>query len=568
MSSNVEAASLTDGLLEPRFVSEITGEFFVPAYQRGYRWGAPEVERLLDDLRESNGQTYYLQPLVVKSRGEDSWELVDGQQRLTTLYLIVQYMLKEGLQNVGPSYRIMYETREGSSDFLEQLAEADSLANIDYAHIFGAYRTIADWFERDANSRQYIANKIYGYLFESVKVIWYEAPESMDSTELFTRLNVGRIPLTDAELVKALLLTKLGDDGNGADRAHEVAAQWDAFERDLRPPELWAFITGSADGEATHISLLLDTLAGGPRGRERPPFHTFESLRARIDTDPLGFWNDVTDLHSLVVGWYEDRDLFHRIGYLAALGESFAELVRLSEGETRSEFEAALVERIKNRINLTDEKLVDLDYESDGDKCAQVLLLMNVETVRRTNERSARFSFEAHAAGDWSLEHVHAQNAQALKTVEQWSAWLSLQKEAIESMRDVGAEHDELLSQIDSELPGITRQSFEVLERRVRSVLSPESEVPEGLHLLPNLALLSATDNSALSNSLFLTKRKRIIEMDRDGCYIPVCTRNVFLKYYSDHEDQQPYFWAREDRDAYFAAMREQLVPYLEVDDA
>lgn len=104
----------------------------------------------------------------------------------------------------------------------------------------------------------------------------------MDSTELFTRLNVGRIPLTDAELVKALLLSRSQAAPGQTDRALEIAAHWDGFERDLRSPEVWAFVTGESQDRATHISLLLDTLAGGPTGRDRPLFHTFESLRSAI----------------------------------------------------------------------------------------------------------------------------------------------------------------------------------------------------------------------------------------------------------------------------------------------
>ena len=70
-------------LLEPRLVGDITGSFLVRDYQRGYRWGADEVRRLLDDIRDAGSHDYYLQPVVVKKLGDGQWELVDGQQRLT-----------------------------------------------------------------------------------------------------------------------------------------------------------------------------------------------------------------------------------------------------------------------------------------------------------------------------------------------------------------------------------------------------------------------------------------------------------------------------------------------------
>src|SRR6478735_8615179 len=104
--------------LEPMLVGDIEGAFYVPDYQRGYRWGAVEVERLLDDLEASAGEPYYLQPVVVKERPDGAWELVDGQQRLTTLYLLFRFMQKESLQSMGPGFSLEYETRPSSADYL------------------------------------------------------------------------------------------------------------------------------------------------------------------------------------------------------------------------------------------------------------------------------------------------------------------------------------------------------------------------------------------------------------------------------------------------------------------
>jgi Protein of unknown function DUF262 len=271
-------------LLEPKLVGEIQDAFFVPAYQRGYRWGTSEVGHLLDDVHESGGEPYFLQPVVVKPRPEGKWELVDGQQRLTTLYLILKYMHDQGLQGTGPTFSLEYETRPSSQAYLESPDEARSQENIDFFHIWEAYQCIDAWFERfEPGLRQHVANQLYGYLFDSVRVIWYQAPADLDSTVLFTRLNIGRIPLTDAELVKALLLSRAGSSRGRTDRSHEIAAHWDVVERDLRAPEVWAFATGKPAQEPTHISLLLDTLADmdsdGGSGRERPLFHTFETLR-------------------------------------------------------------------------------------------------------------------------------------------------------------------------------------------------------------------------------------------------------------------------------------------------
>lgn len=119
----------------------IEGAFFIPSYQRGYRWTADEVTKLLDDIWESTGKRYSLQPIVVKSLGGGKWELIDGQQRLTTLWLLLRFMNKG-----EPRYHLEYQTRAGSQAYLRELDAAQAEENIDYFHMHQAHTTIAGWF--------------------------------------------------------------------------------------------------------------------------------------------------------------------------------------------------------------------------------------------------------------------------------------------------------------------------------------------------------------------------------------------------------------------------------------
>lgn len=555
-------SNLREATLEPKLIGDIEGTFFVPSYQRGYRWGEVEVRRLLEDIAESFDLPYYLQPVVVKPHG-DEWELVDGQQRLTTLYLVMQYMKNAGLQSTGASYSMRYETRTGSADYLDAPDPDRSQENIDYFHIHAAYKCISDWFEGHEHRRQHMANRFYGALFEQVRVIWYQAPDDADATTLFTRLNVGRIPLTDAELVKALLLSRCRD--GDVDRALEVAAQWDAIERDLRQPDVWAFITGSARREPTHISLLLDTLAGGPAGRDRPLFHTFETLRAQIASDPTGFWERVVDLHSLVLGWYEDRNLFHKIGFLVSTGTSLAGLISSARGRRKSEFEAELDRLIRLALGLSESALRDLDYGSAATERA--LLLMNVETVRLRQHSSERYSFREHAVGGWSLEHIHAQNAERLNKAEQWVEWLRLHDEALAALPEAAeGTYDDLRTRIAQARVAITEAKFRALEQELTEIFSSSDDTATtGVHSIANLALLDRDTNSALNNGVFEVKRRAIIARDKAGDYIPVCTRNAFLKYYTTAEAQQIQFWGAQDMEGYLNELVSTLSPYLGV---
>ena len=66
---------------------------------------------------------------------------------------------------------------------------------------------------------------------------------------------------------------------------------------------------------------------------------------------------------------------------------------------------------------------------------------------------------------------------------------------------------------------------------------------------------------------MFEVKRREILRLDREGYYIPVCTRNVFLKYYTAEASEQLHFWSAVDRDAYYAAIESELAPYLSEED-
>jgi hypothetical protein len=579
--------------LSHKYVGVIRGTFVVQDYQRGYRWGADEVQHLLDDIWNSEGRDYSLQPVVVKldkenvgEQGHD-WELIDGQQRLTTLYLIFHYMQKQGWRKTGAPYSIDYKTRPGSAAYLKTLDPAIYKTNIDYFHMYKAYERIGQWFQSlgdDEFGLEDKASRFSGYLFRSVRVIWYEAPARTIATELYTRLNVGRIPLTDAELVKAQLISGLRETQTdvaqeSSVRTQEVAAQWDGIERDLRDPDVWHFLVWENDYDEeypTRISLLLDTEADTRKPfkstGKRPRHHTFETLRGEIKTRPLEFWNAVLESHALILGWFANHSLYNKIGFLVATGTSFGTLVQLAQGQKKSDFEKFLIGRIRGAIDVGESKLSNLSYDkpSDRSKLLNILLLMNVEAVSRTGRR---FPFRRHVGETWSLEHIHAQNAESLNKLAQWKAWLEAHQKALR----VIAGQQALVQEIEMSLQQADTSSdfgptFQRLAARVMEVFSAPtgdaSVLDHRPHSISNLALLSRSDNSALNNAVFEVKRRIVLEIDRnidgkqDG-YIPVCTRNVFLKYYADPDETQIHLWSPQDRVGYLKAIASTLKEYL-----
>lgn len=567
-----------EATLEPRLVMKgdadkayVEGEFFVASYQRGYRWGRHEVRQLLDDIRANAKaaevtrtipNNYYLQPIVVLRRDDGSWELVDGQQRLTTLFLITKY-IKKKFEDAQVEYSLTYETRDESREYLDTLDPTRREENIDFFHIAAAYDAIEEWFnEPEHGTPLQSAIDLHTALTKWVYVIWYEAPKGTNPSDLFTRLNRDRIPLTDSELIKALVLSNSGAAAGQPGRQEEIAAQWDSFERDLRDEQFWAFLTGKTTKRPTHIDFLFESMTPAAGLRVRPRYWTFEKVRDDMETrGAAAFWRDVVARHGLLTGWYHDRELYHRIGYLVAVGDSVPELIAASQSQTHSAFRDGLVGRTRQRLKLSSDDISLLRYGKDDAKCTNVLLLMNVETVLASSDPGSRFSFHAYARDGWSLEHIHAQNSQGLKKENQRRDWLEAHAKKIRATgwsAELQPNVDKVIALIDSHLALPTGKTDDigfqdVLDKVFELFGAPGRDATEeDMHGLGNLALLQRDFNSKLNNAVFALKRERILELDESGAYILPCTRNVFLKYYTAAEDQQLSIWGPQDQEPYY----------------
>ena len=554
--------------LKTKLVGELEGDFIIPAYQRGYRWNE-EVKMLLDDLSEiPEGANYCLQPIVVKKLDNDKYELIDGQQRLTTLLLIYKYMASLNLP-FKQKFSLEYEIRKNSRVFLDAINESvlgKTADNIDEYFIIEAYRTIRDWFQAQSD-QPLAAFNLYKKFGERISVIWYEIDSNEDAISLFTRLNIGKIPLTNAELVKAIFLSR----NNGVDERYqlEISTQWDTMENELHDDGFWYFITNKkADLYPTRIELLFDLMAN-KADDDRERLRTFFWFMDQVKSDEfkdkkINLWKQVIENFQRLKEWYKDHELYHKIGYIiAARQETLSELKSKSSTMSKTAFRDSLDSYIAESISFKKD-FQELSYTNDYNDIEKLLLLFNVESVRQNGDKSMRFPFDKHKkqAGGWSLEHIHAQQSQGLNKQEQWNEWLNLH---VESLRNIDAvKHAELIEEIEQRDEKITGEQFEELFNKVIEALEFEKNL-DYIDALENMALLGKFENSALNNSTFDVKRDKILEMDKKGDYIPICTRRVFLKYYTPSDKNQLHFWGEEDRKAYMKAMNEVLKPYLSI---
>lgn len=557
--------------LTTKRVGEITGDFIIPSYQRGYRW-KEEVKILLDDINEiPDGENYCLQPIVVKKTDDNKYELIDGQQRLTTLFLILGY-IRTFRPKLQQKYTIDYEIREKSKEFLSNIDFDninDNAENIDEYFIKEAAKTIKNWFDSSTdadNTASLIANK----LNNKISVIWYEINGTEDAISLFTRLNIGKIPLTNAELVKAIFLSR----NNGIDERYqlEISTQWDDIEKELHDEKLWYFITNKkAEDFSTRIELLFDLMADkkdGDKERYRTFFWFMEQSKSdEYAGNKIKLWEQVIETFQRLKEWFIDSELYHKIGYLITVNsKSLRELISESSEKGKNDFRRSLNQSIAESIDFNKEYL-DLSYENKYDlpNIEKLLLLFNVQSVFQNGDKSMRFPFDKHKnkKGGWSLEHIHAQQSEGLNTKALWNEWLDLH---VQSLKNIdGTQNAALIEEIESRnKENITVESFNAWFEKMIQALNLEQNI-DYIHMLSNMALLGTFDNSALNNSTFDVKRDKIIEMDKNGDYIPICTRRVFLKYYTPSDKNQLHFWGKADRDAYVEAMNATLKPYLSI---
>lgn len=538
-----------------------SASFFIPSYQRGYRWDKQQVLNLLDDIYDfmvnagtGSSEFYCLQPVVVRnSEKEDNglplYEVIDGQQRLTTIALILIYLNEE-------PYKLTYETRLDSNNFLkniqQELNEGNDLKNIDFHFFKQAFLTIGEWFQQPRENRRTLKNKFLIALGETVKVIWYEVEPHVEVREVFSRLNIGKIPLTNAELIKALILSNTPKN-----QRFELASEWDQIERKLRQDRLWYFIQPSKI-YTNRIEFLLDIYTKNVTSSHHDPFYTFYQMAKEECFERV--WLTIKSYLARFEEWYEDKELYHLLGYLTQYKSItiYMDLYDSKDILEKQDFRRKLKKDINKEIDAI--RLEDLYYGGpDNIKIKKVLLLFNIITTLKQKNDEARFPYDRYVKERWSIEHIHAQNTEGFNTKEQWLAWIKDAVYVLNQFKKISPElsYVELIESLESNLKeNITKEKFTELFEAV--LKATEDQFGSNIHGLENLVLLDRDINSALSNHFYPIKYMKLKEYDKQGSFIPLCTRNTFMKYYSKEVDNFQ-LWSEQDGNDYIEAIREAL---------
>lgn len=564
--------------LVPKSIGEMMEaqiQFWIPSYQRGYRWTSLQVTELLDDIWEfhkmdpKKDDFYWLQPIVVKDH-ENGIEVIDGQQRLTTVLLIVKYIQSIIPYYEGTGYTLTYETRNGSGAYIANIinGEVNRNDNIDYYHMYNAFETISNWFKQHPEKNSPV--HIWQRLTEQVKVLWYELDSHYDSIDLFTRINIGKISLTNAELIKALFLSKtnLGPNTSQHDyiklKQIELATQWDQIETNLQHPDFWYFLQPVHTKYDNHIEWIFELItANFPKTLDIKTsyrtFHAFhDEIERRVDNGEQRYevveslWREILALYYQFNEWYINRELYHLVGYLLTIGQPIKNILANAQTMKKDEFVKSLYNMIKHRIR--DWDITELDYEHDKSKVRDTLLLYNIMTLQQDKNSKQLFDFDRFKNEKWDIEHIHALQSQVLKKQEEQLEYI---KDALQFVEDT--DFKSVLEQSLQTIKGeaIEAEEFEKIQQQIVDYFGNGYS-----NHISNCTLLDARTNRSYKNNIFPKKREEIINRDQNGVYIPLCTKNVFLKYYSK-QTTQIHYWNKEDREAYMQNILDVLAPVI-----
>lgn len=579
--------------------------FYIPNYQRGYRWKQIQVKDLLNDIAdfisspEKSSDFYCLQPLVVKETvpnpsdfindlpKADSdralqttreaiakntrWEVIDGQQRLTTIYLILSYLAQDNNERYFDKeqlYELAYETRSDSADFLQNIGtgKAPKEHSVDFLFMNKAYNTIAEWFkDKDSAYRELFTQN----LLNKVKFIWYETTEK--STTVFKRLNLGKIGLTNAELIKALFLNRSNFRGSEHKKII-IASQWDEFESRLQNDDFWLFIHSPQYDKPTRMEFIFNLICdmnildeyiwpkeiheennknsviGTDKYRTFRYFDAFfKSASAHQAANAKDIeiielcWMEVKGIFRVFEEWYTDLKLYHYVGFLINEGMSVTELLKLwsthynpsgTDDKTKScsdkmEFLEALKKKIKEKIAQCRD--LEQQYEIDGScpktACRPLLLLHNIQTVIDQNKGFSqredyklgvfyKFPFHLYKKESWNVEHIDSNTTNELDTETEKMNWLRVSWYFLPDKHELRDEIKKYMDEKDAE-----KKNFEKLHLKILQHFESKggSMNKEEKNQIKNFVLLDEHTNKSYGNAIF--PMKKMVISGKDHCW-------------------------------------------------
>lgn len=650
-----ETYSENNNILELKSISNIHNEkFIIPPFQRGYRWEPVQVITLLEDIKEyieKKLDTFMcLQPVVFYKKNNNDNKLeelvvVDGQQRLTTIAVIsrcleldninIEYnknnkALQDILNNVesylntnkmdinnlfNDDNKLLFEKTSEIYEkiFLSAKNNSDKVNLLDEYYIILSYLTIKCWLENEKNIEESIKN-----LFKSdednfsIKFIWYDVTGEINGKEtkainIFTRLNIGKIELTDAELIKALFLKKDNFKDSELDKKLHIAYKWDEIEKTLNNDSFWYFLSNDKDKpKKDRIELVLELAANIKNDEQHNLFRNYENkLKNKNELDK--HWQAVEECFMTLKEWYNDNEMYHYIGYYLYFKNNIHDLYQNIKSKSIYEQKKDIIKRVKDILfnnkykfkvvkncytneyiqkyyneNNNDNDFLNLNYYDDNAKQIfhNILLFIDIYNYINLNKSNNiyntsqcffinRFPFDIfkyEKNKQWSLEHIASQKDPEIKDDKR----LSFIQDILKELNLINIEiYDSFKSKIEDIIGNeylntnisINDEQWQQIIEIINNLNSGDTNIDTEKYKnsLCNLALLQKDINSEIGNKPFIIKRnillnkkhiENTVKIDINKRYIPNNTINAFSKIFNKNAITLIY-WTENDMLSY-----------------
>lgn len=540
--------------------------YYIAPYQRGYKWESnssyAQVPQMLIDIYEAfvYGTTeYFLQYITVKKLKLDDkgdvLEVIDGQQRLTTLSLLLSRIVvrNSDLENISDK-RLQYFRYDGdiftSLQIPDSEEEDENIIHQDRYYMVKAVRTIDKFLKLLEENDKLEA--YYHYLLDSVKLIFNIEDENTNSEEVFENLNNNKVPLTNQYLIKGLLLTKAINRTTSFNRTlsyKEILDQrtvmgrvWDEINAWITQPEIAHFFFATKKKENPNgIEKLLEVvlrrientqtdtreiedsllqqyrLSFDSQSRNVQPsiYELFNKFNRIIRDEETAF--DVLNLikhayRALYNIWYGDIAFYNLFGYVRFAKTQQYKISWTDKviWEDRAVVKKELAKRVLEILPDLELSQNEFGYDKNQNQLSNLLLSFNVFL-----EPEEKFDFYQYDCENWTLEHLSPQNPKG----------------------EIKIPHN-LVSYVLGKLPESLEQSkrTEIETKLVNGESISvddlpflyDSEIDE--HVMGNMALLGGGDNSAVSNNPFIVKRNIIISRRNKGSFVPYHTIALYEK--------------------------------------
>ena len=540
-----------DGNIRLKYIEELINEeieFAVPDYQRGYKWTTENINELLNDIITlKDGEEYCLMPIIVRPTknddGNDVIEIVDGQQRLTTLRLLIDAICNDDQQ-------------------CKYCIPEECYNNLDKENIENASKTI-ELFEKGPELKEKLLPAA-GRKHSPFYFIWYEINGTpIDAVNTFNRVNSWKIPLKESELAKAHIFSAFGPDNYAERRMANI--KWTNLEKLFNNPNFFSFFTiGKSkdqliEYESAHMDLLLEIWANildEDREAQRYPIYK-KITENKIDGATL--LAELEEVANVMKFIHEDRVSYHLASYLLLRKKtSVADMVDSYKEGNRHGIKYLLAEvETDGKLCINRESIEKLSYwnkSSDYKIQKDILTLYNICDSLSNNTYHEFYPTVLHSNQNWTLEHIHAKSERSKKeneiksiidllnkrfTAEKERNWLVDQKNAFKD--DIDSFYDKVLYPL---LSGVNIDDIRP------DIDSDDIDEPWYETSIMNLALLPYKENSSFNNSTYLEKIEKLKSFDLSS-YIPKCTLQCFSKEAFSDSDEPNEFWTKKKGERY-----------------